>query len=205
LVSEDIGAYGADIDSDVVQLLERILSSDTQIKIYLDNLNPNWLIRFYDRLSPLFRSERIAKSFYVPIQSGSDRILTLMRREYAVSEAMEVMERLRREFKDIRLTSDVIVGFPTETDEDFQATVRMVERAEFDYLEVFTYEDRPRIEAAALTPQVPVEVKEQRRVDMLRTFMRMVLRRENVVDAESLSEMFRKLDGLPFNTNLILH
>lgn len=205
LVSEDIGAYGVDIGSDVVQLLERILDSDTQAQVYLDNLNPNWLIRYYDRLLPLFRSQQIAKSFYVPIQSGSDRILRLMRREYAVSEAMEVLDKLRQEFAEIRLTSDVIVGFPTETDEDFQASLMMVERAQFDYLEVFTYEDRPRIEAATMTPQVPAEVKEQRRVDMLRMFMGMVLRKENVVDAESLSQMFRKLGGLPFNTNLILH
>jgi tRNA-2-methylthio-N6-dimethylallyladenosine synthase len=116
-----------------------------------------------DSLVECFASLRtVCPHLHLPVQSGSDRILGLMRRGYTRKDYLAIVERLRQARPDIALTTDLIVGFPTETDEDFQSTLRLVEEVGFDSSFSFKYSKRPLTEAEKMEGQVSKEVKEER-------------------------------------------
>ncbi len=99
---------------------------------------------------------------HLPVQSGSDRILALMKRKHTVLEYKAIVRRLREARPDIRLSSDFIVGFPGETEADFQATLELVAEVGFDHSYSFIYSPRPGTPAALLPDDVPLEVKKER-------------------------------------------
>jgi tRNA-2-methylthio-N6-dimethylallyladenosine synthase len=96
----------------------------------------------------------MCRHLHLPLQSGSDRTLARMRREYTVADYLAVVDALRARLPDLALTTDIIVGFPGETDEDFRATVRALETIEFDNIYAFKYSRRPRTEALSLDGHV---------------------------------------------------
>jgi tRNA-2-methylthio-N6-dimethylallyladenosine synthase len=105
---------------------------------------------------------KLANHLHLPVQSGSDKILMLMKRGYTVMEFKAKIRKLRQVRPDIRLSTDIIVGFPGETDEDFQATMNLVHEIGFDTSFSFIYSPRPGTPAANLRDETPLEVKKQR-------------------------------------------
>lgn len=111
--------------------------------------------------------ESVCGWLHLPAQSGSNRILRAMRRGYTAEAYLKKIEQLRRLVPDISLSTDIIVGFPGETDEDFQATVRLMREVRYDYAYIFKYSPRPGTDAAAREDDVPQEVKEERNQALL--------------------------------------
>jgi threonylcarbamoyladenosine tRNA methylthiotransferase MtaB len=107
-------------------------------------------------------SPRIAKHAHVPMQSGSDAVLRRMHRKYRPWHYREKIEKIRSAMPDAAIGADVMVGFPGETDSEFEATRRMIEELPFTYLHVFTYSPRPGTPAAEMKNQVPVHVARER-------------------------------------------
>ena len=105
---------------------------------------------------------KVCPHLHLPVQSGSDRILGLMRRGYTAAQYLDAVARLRTVLPDFALTSDVIVGFPTETEADFEATRRLMEAAAFDNTYIFKYSSRPKTPAAAMKDDVPAAEKMRR-------------------------------------------
>jgi len=105
---------------------------------------------------------KVCEHIHLPLQSGSDRILRLMRRGYSVSGFCRAVDRIRNKVPDVAITTDIIVGFPTETEEDFEMTRRLMEEINFDSAFIFKYSERSDTEAAKLKDDVPFEVKDQR-------------------------------------------
>ncbi len=120
----------------------------------------------FDANERLFEAMRdcdsVCEWLHLPVQSGSNRILRAMRRGYTVEAYLNKLEQLRRCVPEISLSTDIIVGFPGETDEDFQATVRLLEEVRYDIAYIFKYSPRPGTDAAAREDDVPQEVKEER-------------------------------------------
>ncbi len=117
----------------------------------------------HERLFAAMRDcESVCESLHLPVQSGSNRILRAMRRGYTAEAYLKKIESLRCHVPDISLSTDVIVGFPGETDEDFQATARLMQGVRYDYAYLFKYSPRPGTDAAAREDDVPQEVKEER-------------------------------------------
>jgi tRNA-2-methylthio-N6-dimethylallyladenosine synthase len=110
---------------------------------------------------------KVCKYLHIPAQSGSDRILKAMRRGYSVARYLEIVDTLRREVPGIEIASDFIVGFPGETGEDFDATLRLMERVRFQNSFVFKYSSRPGTDAAGLPDDVPEEEKRRRNQALL--------------------------------------
>jgi tRNA-2-methylthio-N6-dimethylallyladenosine synthase len=110
--------------------------------------------------------DKVCEALHLPFQAGADRILKTMRRGYSAAEYRDLIARLREAVPDIALSTDVIVGFPGETEEDFLATRRMLELVRFDSIFLFNYSERPGTVAPNLPDQVPHDVK-QRRFDGL--------------------------------------
>ena len=115
------------------------------------------------RLIALYASvNKLVSHLHLPVQSGSDRVLAAMKRGYTALEYKSVVRRLRKERPDLSLTSDFIVGFPGESEADFEQTVKLVEEVGFDGAFSFAYSPRPGTPAAELPDQIPPEVKQSR-------------------------------------------
>ncbi|MDE0959715.1 MAG: tRNA (N(6)-L-threonylcarbamoyladenosine(37)-C(2))-methylthiotransferase MtaB [Planctomycetota bacterium] len=120
---------------------------------------------FTDAFLGAFQADSgLCRFFHVPLQSGSERILRRMRRDYTIEDYVAAMERVHLQLPGSVLATDVIVGFPGETEEDFQQTLQLLEQLRFVKVHLFPYSPRPRTRAARLDDHVPVEVREQRMI-----------------------------------------
>lgn len=152
--------------SPFVQLLERIDALPGIRRIRFTSPHPRGfkddLIQAYGRLG------KLCEHVHLPLQSGSDRILRLMNRPYSAERYRRIVTDLRAVRPDIHVSTDVIVGFPGETDEDFAATRELFAWADYDMAYVFKYSVRTGTPAAAMADPVPDEVKEARNLELLR-------------------------------------
>jgi tRNA-2-methylthio-N6-dimethylallyladenosine synthase len=125
----------------------------------------------FDANERLFEAMRDCESvcgwLHLPVQSGSNRILRAMRRGYTAEAYQNKIKRLRELVPDICLSTDIIVGFPGETEEDFQATAALMREVRYDSAYIFKYSPRPGTDAAAREDDVPQEVKEERNQSLL--------------------------------------
>jgi tRNA-2-methylthio-N6-dimethylallyladenosine synthase len=151
--------------SPFVQLLDAVHEVEGIERIRFASPHP---VGFRDDLVEAFaRLPKLCSHIHFPLQSGSDRILRAMRRPYTVGKFAEICGKLRAARPDLAVTTDIIVGFPGETDADFRETVQIVERLRFDNAFVFRYSKRKDTPAAELDGQLSERVKEQRNQDLL--------------------------------------
>ena len=134
-----------------IEGLERIRFTSPHPKGYGDDL-----VEAYARLP------KLCESAHIPLQSGSDRILKLMHRGYTREKFLSIVEKLRRAKPGIGITTDIIVGFPGETEEDFELTLSLCREVQFDNAYIFKYSPRRDTPAAAMPDQVPQEIREER-------------------------------------------
>jgi threonylcarbamoyladenosine tRNA methylthiotransferase MtaB len=158
----NLGRWGRDLTRGVrfEDLVRAILSHTSLQRLRLSSIEPmDWSEELIELAAT---SPRIAKHAHVPMQSGSDRVLRLMHRKYRPWHYADRIHRIREAMPDAAIGADVMVGFPGETDGDFDQTRRMVEELPFTYLHVFTYSPRPGTPAATMPNQVPVHVARAR-------------------------------------------
>ena len=156
--------------SPFVQLLEAVCAIDEIKRVRFTSPHP---IGFRADLVDAFnRLDKLAEHVHLPLQSGSNRILKLMRRGYTAETYMQLVERLRTARPGIAITTDVIVGFPGETEDDYQATRALVDTASFDHGFIFRYSPRRDTPAATMPDQIAEPVKEERNQDLLRIISR---------------------------------
>ena len=154
----NLGRWGRELmpRSTFAAMLRAILQETAVEKIRISSVEPmDWTNEVIELVAS---SPRIAKHAHVPLQSGSDRILRQMHRKYRPWHYADRIERVRRAMPDAAIGADVMVGFPGETDEDFEQTRALIESLPFTYLHVFTYSSRPGTPSAAMPEQVPVQV-----------------------------------------------
>ena len=167
LLGQTVNAYGRDLDppTDLAALLELVDGVEGIERIRFTTSNP------YNLTTRLIRAIRdvpkVVEYLHLPVQSGSDRILARMHRGYTVARYLELIDEIKATVPDIALSTDIIVGFPGETDADFAATVDIVERVAYDNAFVFRYSRRPGTPAADMSDQVPDAVKAERNAVLL--------------------------------------
>ena len=167
LLGQTVNAYGRDLDppTDLASLLELVDGVEGIERIRFTTSNP------YNLTTRLIRAIRdvpkVVESLHLPVQSGSDRILARMHRGYTVARYLELIDEIKGTVPDIALSTDIIVGFPGETDADFAATVDVVERVAYDNAFVFRYSRRPGTPAADMSDQIPDAVKAARNAVLL--------------------------------------
>lgn len=161
LLGTDLGWQGMDKGYTLVDLLRQMIEEKGDYKIGLRNINPIILNRMLGELEPIFSSNRI---WYLgaAAESGSDRILKLMRRGYTAQEFKKSIATLRRVSPKLVIRTQIMVGFPTETDEDFQQSMRLIDETKFDFVEVYPFSARPGTPAAELEGELPQEVIRER-------------------------------------------
>jgi threonylcarbamoyladenosine tRNA methylthiotransferase MtaB len=141
-------------------LIRAILAETTLEKLRISSVEPmDWTD---DLISLVASSPRIAKHAHVPMQSGSDTVLRRMHRKYRPWHYREKIEKIRAAMPNAAIGADVMVGFPGETENEFESTRKMIEELPFTYLHVFTYSARPGTPAAEMAKQVPVHIARER-------------------------------------------
>ncbi len=157
----ETASYGRDLKNiTIADLLLEIDKIEGIGRVRIGSIDPSVMTEsFVEKIS---RVRCLAPHFHLSMQSGSDRILGLMRRKYNREMALRNIARLREAMKDVMLTTDFIVGFPTETNEDFEQTMDFAKRADFLDMHVFAYSKRSGTPAAAMSGQISEEVKKER-------------------------------------------
>ncbi len=141
-------------------MLEEINEIDGIERIRLGSIEPLLITKeFVKRLSKL---EKICEHFHLSLQSGNDETLKRMNRRYTTTQFKEITERLRNAFPNVNLTTDIIVGFPGETEEEFNKTYKFLEEIKFYKMHIFQYSPRKGTRAANMPNQVPSNIKEKR-------------------------------------------
>lgn len=146
-------------DGDFANLLERILTETNTIRIRISSLYPE---RIDEALIPLLENERVCPHFHLSIQSGSNKILSRMRRPYTADIVRKAAENLRRIKENPFLACDIITGFPSETEEDFMQTLSLCTDIGFAGIHAFPFSPRPGTEAFSMKPQVPERIAGER-------------------------------------------
>ena len=150
LTSQDTAVYGRDISATLPELLNELVELPYEFRIRVGMMNPTYAREIFDGLLKAFESEKIYKFLHLPVQSGSDAVLRHMRRGYTVGEFLELVTEFRRRFPESTLSTDVIVGYPTESGEDFEETYTLVQEIKPEVLNITRFSPRPGTEAAKL-------------------------------------------------------
>ena len=162
LLGQNVNSYGRNLETPVTfaQLLQEIEKIDGLERIRFMTPHPKDLS---DELIEVMKnSKKICNHVHLPLQSGSSRILKLMNRHYTKEHYLELVEKIRREIPDVSITTDIIVGFPQETEEDFLETMDVVEKAQYESAYTFIYSKRTGTPAASMDGQVPEDVVKDR-------------------------------------------
>jgi MiaB/RimO family radical SAM methylthiotransferase len=149
LTSTDNGCYGKDMGSDLVELLKACCSIEGDFKIRLGMMNPMYLPKMVSRLVEVFHeNDKLFKFLHIPVESGSNGVLRKMKRGHTTRTFLDAVQSFRKKIPKMTISTDVIVGFPTETEGDFQATLDLLEKAEPDIVNSSRYGARPGTESA---------------------------------------------------------
>ncbi|MGC8588437.1 MAG: tRNA (N(6)-L-threonylcarbamoyladenosine(37)-C(2))-methylthiotransferase MtaB [Hydrogenobaculum sp.] len=160
LTGTQLSQYGHDKGTSLFKLLKKLIK--IPIFIRLSSMNVNEIKNDKNLLDLITQEENIMPHFHLSLQSASDNILKAMRREYTLKEYEETVDYIIKKRPISAIGTDVIVGFPTESDEDFNITYNFLKGFPFAYLHIFTYSDRPLTKAQKLTPKVDTNTKKER-------------------------------------------
>jgi tRNA-2-methylthio-N6-dimethylallyladenosine synthase len=166
LLGQNVNSYGRGLGEEIsfVTLLESLSSQTEATRIRFTTSHPKDLTD--DLIACFANLPKLCRHLHLPVQAGSDRILQRMNRNYTADGYLQRIELLRRTCPEIAISSDVMVGFPGETEEDFQATLRMLEQVQFDSLFSFIYSDRPFTKSSEFTDKVTESVKIRRLMEL---------------------------------------
>ncbi|XP_053570767.1 threonylcarbamoyladenosine tRNA methylthiotransferase [Bombina bombina] len=170
LTSEDTGAYGRDIGTDLPTLLWKFVEVIPEgAMLRLGMTNPPYILEHLEEMAKILNHPRVYAFLHIPVQSASDSVLMDMKREYCIADFKRVVDFLKERVPGITIATDIICGFPGETDEDFQETLKLVEEYKFPSLFINQFYPRPGTPAAKMV-QVPAHVKKQRTKELSHLF-----------------------------------
>ena len=193
-IGTDLGSYGLDRNTDLVKLLQRIISIPGDYNIRLRNIHPKFLKRMLPDLRPILASDKIS-FISVSAESGNDRILKLMRRGYTSDEYVDIIQSIKSVNPNIKIRGQLMVGFPGETDEEFQDSIKLLDILDVDMTEVYKFSPRIGTQAAILPDPVPEEIASERYNTMLKKSIFSYWKAKN----KEIARHERLLQSLPQN------
>jgi len=164
LTSTDNGCYGFDIGTDLPSLVNAVVEIPDDFMIRVGMMNPMYMPRIKEELVKSFDNDKVFKFLHIPVQSGSDKVLHDMKRGHTVGTFREIVKKVKERFGDFTISTDIIVGFPSETEEDFQKTVNLLDEVRPDMVNLSKYSIRPGTEAAECEQIDVVEVKRRSKI-----------------------------------------
>jgi len=170
LLATDSGSYGIDRGVTLVDLLREIIAMPGDFKIRLRNVHPGFLIRMSSELAPLFKTGKIVHMTSA-IQSGNNRILKLMKRNYTVESCYDALDILKKACPSLQVRSQIIVGFPGETENEFQDSVNAIDKGVFDFVEAYAFSPRINTPAANLANRLSTIVVQNRHYRLVKKIL----------------------------------
>ena len=160
LSSTDNGCYGFDIGADLSTLVNAVSEISRDFKIRVGMMNPMYMPRIRDGLLESFENDKVYKFLHIPVQSGNDKVLNDMKRGHTAKTFRDTVKKFRDKFPNFTISTDVIVGFPSENKADFEDTIQLLEETRPDVVNLSKYSQRPGTEAATWKQ---IDVSEVRR------------------------------------------
>ncbi len=172
-VAEDLCSYGLDINSSLGYLLNALSEVDKSyhVKWSLDGVNPNWIVQNHKAFESLFESK--IWEIMIAIESGSDRLIKLMNRHYSIREVEKALISLRQINPALKINALFIVGFPSETDKDFEGTLNLFKSIRFDSVTLTDYSDFENRASSQISPKVSKDTMRKRRQQAKRTLKKL--------------------------------
>ncbi len=166
LLGDDVGAYGQDIDTNFPALLAALIekiraangaSLQKPVKLHIEEINPRWLIQYRREFMDLVESPYVA-SLLCPVQSANDRVLGLMNRGHTVQDILQTLQEFSNRNHELKLHTQIIVGFPSETEDELEETLTKIVTIPFESVTIFPYDEKENTEAAKIQPKMPENV-----------------------------------------------
>ncbi|MDE5556479.1 MAG: tRNA (N6-isopentenyl adenosine(37)-C2)-methylthiotransferase MiaB [Ruminococcus sp.] len=167
LLGQNVNSYGKDLENKMTfpELLREINKIDGDFIIRFMSSHPK--DASHELIDTIFQCEKVAKHLHLPLQSGSNSVLERMNRRYTIKQYLETVDYIRSYDPDFSLTTDIIVGFPNETDEEFRETLDIIKRVQYDNIYSFIYSRRTGTKAAEIIDTIPEDVKGRRMRELL--------------------------------------
>ena len=159
LSSTDNGCYGLDIGEDLSSLIDQVIQIPEDFRIRIGMMNPMFMPRIRDDLLKSFENDKVFRFLHVPVQSGSNEVLNNMKRGHTVETFKNVVRKFRTKFDSFTISTDIIVGYPTETRENFEETIELLEETRPDIVNLSRYSQRPGTVAAEMAQVDVAEIK----------------------------------------------
>lgn len=150
LTAQDTAAYGKDSGTSLSELVNAVTSVRGKFKVRVGMMHPKSVKNDVDELIRAFKSDKVYKFIHIPLQSGNDQVLSDMNRGHNVQEFLDIISQFRREIPEISISTDIIVGYPTEDEEAFQDTLKVIEEIQPDFLHISKYHHRPGSNSSTL-------------------------------------------------------
>lgn len=154
IIADDVGAYGIDVGKTFPDLINEILKIKGSYSINIEGINPRWLVKYISDFQQIFKDKRI-KGISVPIQSANNRVLETMNRPYEKEKMLDAFLKIKNTNPDLEVGTDIIVGFPTEIEEEFIESINFIKDAKLDTGNIFTYSCKTKTKAELIEPKVP--------------------------------------------------
>ena len=164
LTSTDNGCYGLDIGTDLPTLVNSVSEIQEDFMIRIGMMNPMYMPRIKQNLIESYDNEKVFKFLHIPVQSGSDKVLNDMKRGHTSQTFREIVNKTKEKFEKFTISTDIIVGFPSETEEDFQKTITLLDETKPDVVNLSKYSARPGTDAAELKQIDAIEIKRRSKV-----------------------------------------
>ncbi|HOG68090.1 MAG TPA: tRNA (N(6)-L-threonylcarbamoyladenosine(37)-C(2))-methylthiotransferase, partial [Fibrobacteraceae bacterium] len=176
LTGQDTSCYGFDFGTNLAALVRQILEKvPGHYYLRLGMGNPRHLKNYLDELLEVYQDDRIYKFIHLPIQSGSDSVLKKMRRQNSVADYLNLVEKFKNKFSKLTLSTDIIVGFPGETDDDFNSTVKLIEETRPSLCNITRFVARPGTPAFEMSPKVLKSIQSERSAALSAIFQKIAL------------------------------
>ena len=164
LTAQDTASYGLDSGYELGELLEKVCDFQDDFFVRVGMMNPFTAMKNDNSIIKAYKNPKIYKFLHLPVQSGDNIILEKMNRKYTVEDFLSIVKKFRNEFPEITISTDIIVGFPTETDNQFLHSVDLLKKVEPDITNITRFSARPNTAAKKLNGRVPTEIVKQRSV-----------------------------------------
>lgn len=162
LTGQDAGCYGFDLRTNIIKLIDELVKIDGDFKIRLGMGNPRHLLKYADELAEIMKHPKMFKFIHLPVQAGNNEVLKAMRRQHTVEDFVKLVEKFRASVPEITISTDIIVGFPGETKEQFNDTVELIKKTRPDIINLAKFVARPGTKAYGFSDQVSGAEKKER-------------------------------------------
>jgi MiaB-like tRNA modifying enzyme len=162
LTAQDTSSYGFDTKSDLGRLLRKISTIKGEYRIRVGMMNPFTCLKNLESIIEGYHDDKIYKFLHLPVQSGDNKILEKMNRKYTVDEFKEIIRKFREKYPNLTISTDVIVGFPTETDQQFLSTIDLLKEIKPDITNITRFSARPYTKAKKMRGRIKTEIVKQR-------------------------------------------